>query len=340
LIALSWSISMSQTIFLTGASGFVGGAIARTLANLSQDKAVVRAMSRSSQSDEAIAALGATSVRCELGAINKEQLSGCDVVIHCAAFVKQWGTREQFWQANVEGTQQLLNAAREAGVRRFIHIGTEAALFYGQHMRDIDETYPYPKSSPYLYSATKAVAEQRVLAANTSGFTTMSIRPRFVWGPGDQTVLPALVKMIAAKQFTWIDRGRATSSTTHIANLVHAVTLALTLGHGGNTYFVTDPGTITLREFLTALLATRGVTPPDKSVSAGSAQFFAATVEAIWRLFGIKSDPPLTRFTAAMMSHDCTIKCDKAARELHYTPTITREQGLAELKSAYQISNP
>jgi nucleoside-diphosphate-sugar epimerase len=333
---------MSQTIFLTGASGFVGGAIAKSLVNLpqdmSQEKPVLRAMSRSTQSDRAIAALGATPIRCELGAIGKEQLTGCDAVIHCAAFVKQWGTREQFWRTNVEGTQQLLTTAREAGVRRFIHIGTEAALFYGQHMRDIDETYPYPKSSPFLYSATKAVAEQHVLAANASGFTTLSIRPRFVWGPGDQTILPALTKMVAAKQFTWIDGGRAISSTTHIANLVHAVTLALTHGHGGNAYFVTDPGTVTLREFLTALLATRGVTPPNKSISAGSAQFFAATVETAWRLFAIKSDPPLTRFTAAMMSHDCTIKCDKASRELHYVPITTREQGLAELKAANQTS--
>jgi nucleoside-diphosphate-sugar epimerase len=255
-------------------------------------------------------------------------------VIHCAAFVKQWGTRDQFWQANVEGTQQLLQAARTAGVKRFIHIGTEAALFYGQHMRDIDESYPYPRSSPFLYSATKAVAEQRVLAANASGFTTLSIRPRFVWGPGDQTILPALMKMVAAKQFMWIDNGKAKSSTTHIANLVEGVRLALTRGHGGNAYFVTVPGTTTLREFLTALLATRGVTPPDKSIGGGAALTFATALELVWRLFFIQSDPPLTRFTAAMMSHDCTIKTDKAERELQYAPVVTREQGLAELASA------
>jgi nucleoside-diphosphate-sugar epimerase len=325
---------MSQTIFLTGASGFVGGAITNALTHAPQAAAAVRAMSRSTQSDQVVMTLGATPVRCELRTVKTEHLAGCDVVIHCAAFVKQWGTREQFWETNVVGTQQLLRVAREAGVKRFIHIGTEAALFYGQHMRAIDETYPYPKNSPFLYSATKAIAEQRVLAANASGFTTLAIRPRFVWGPGDQTILPALIKMVASKQFMWIDNGKAVSSTTHIANLVQGVTLALTRGHGGNAYFVTDPGTTTLREFLTALLATRGVVPPDKSISSSGAQFFAAATETVWRLFGIKSDPPLTRFTAAMMSHDCTIKCDKAQRDLHYAPAITREQGLAELAAA------
>lgn len=318
---------MSQIIFLTGASGFVGGAIAKSLSGSHS----VRAMSRSSQSDAAIAALGATPIRCELGAVGKEDLAGCDAVIHCAAFVKQWGPREQFWKTNVAGTEQLLRAAREAGVQRFIHIGTEAALFHGQHMRDIDETYPYPKSTPFLYSATKAAAEQRVLAANAPGFATLSIRPRFVWGPGDRTVLPVLVRMVRAKQFRWIDGGRARTSTTHIANLVHGVALALIHGQGGNAYFVTDPGTTTLREFLTALLATQGVIPPDASLSAHGAQWIATTTELIWRLLGIQSDPPLTRFAASMMSHDCTLRYDKAQRELHYTPIITREQGLREL---------
>jgi nucleoside-diphosphate-sugar epimerase len=320
---------MNQTIFLTGASGFVGGAITKSL----KDIATVRAMSRSTQSDAAVAALGATPIRSELGAVTKDHLAGCDAVIHCAAFVKQWGSRDQFWTANVEGTEQLLKIAREAGVKRFIHIGTEAALFYGQHMRDIDESYPYPKSSPFLYSATKAVAEQRVLAANAEGFTTLSIRPRFVWGPGDLTILPIMMEMVRKRQFMWIDGGRAKTSTTHIANLAHGVTLALTNGQGGNAYFVTDEGVTTLREFLTAYMATSGVTPPDKSIGPGLAQFLATAAEATWRLFNIKSDPPLTRFTAAMMSHDCTINSHKAQRELAYSPVITREQGLQQLRS-------
>lgn len=318
---------MSHTIFLTGASGFVGGAICKSL----QGIAKVHAMSRSPQSDATIVSLGATPVRCELGAVKPEHLAGSDIVIHCAAFVKQWGTPDQFWQGNVEGTEQLLRAARDAGVKRFIHIGTEAALFHGQHMRDIDETYPRATHSPYLYSSTKAIAEQRVLAANTPGFATLSIRPRFVWGPGDQTVLPVLMQMVQKKQFMWIDCGTAVTSTTHIANLVHAVTQTLTLGNGGNAYFVTDAGTTTFREFITALLATQKLIPPDKSINATGARILAAIIESIWRLFRIKKDPPLTRFAAAMMSSDCTIRCDKAMRELQYAPVITREQGLAEL---------
>src|ERR1044071_9222110 len=117
---------MTKKLFITGASGFVGGAIARSLAS----RYTLLALSRSERSDAAISATGATPVRGELGAVAADAIAGSEAVIHCAAYVKQWGTREQFWNANVEGTRQLLKVAREAGARRFIHIGTEAALFH------------------------------------------------------------------------------------------------------------------------------------------------------------------------------------------------------------------
>ena len=314
-------------IFITGASGFIGGAIAKTLSTTHN----VRAMSRPERSDEHLRALGAMPVRSELGAVKPEHLAGCEVVIHCAAFVKQWGTREQFWRTNVDGTAQLLQAARRVGVTRFIHVGTEAALFHGQDMREIDETYPYLTRTPFLYPETKAAAEKLVLAANAPGFETLSLRPRFVWGPGDQTILPVVKKMVKAGMFMWIDQGRVRTSTTHIANFVHAVTLALSHGSGGQAYFITDDSTTTVREFLTALLKTQGLTPSNASIPGSLARGLAAILESVWNLLRLKSEPPLTRFAAAMASSECTIRIDKARAELHYAPVITRDQGLAEL---------
>ena len=200
-------------------------------------------------------------------------------------------------------------------------------------MRDIDERYPYPERTPFLYSETKAAAERLVIAASSPSFQTLSIRPRFVWGPGDQTVLPVLESMVRSGRFTWIDGGRAQTSTTHIANLAHGVRLALDAGRGGEAYFVIDEGTTTMRAFLTDLLATRGLTPPDKSIPGWLARTLGRSTELAWRAFGIRNDPPLTRFAAAMMSRDCTIVSDKARRELGYNAVVSRAEGLAELSA-------
>jgi nucleoside-diphosphate-sugar epimerase len=152
-----------------------------------------------------------------------------------------------------------------------------------------------------------------------------------VWGPGDQTILPVLETMVRSGRFVWVDRGRAQTSTRHIANLVHAVELALERGAGGNAYFVTDDGTTQMHDFLTALLATRKLTPQEKSIPGWLARMLAAVTEAMWRALGKTSDPPLTRLAASMMSRDCTIRTDKAQRELGYQPVISRSEGLREL---------
>ncbi|MGH8051426.1 MAG: NAD-dependent epimerase/dehydratase family protein [Arenimonas sp.] len=318
-------------IFLTGASGFIGGAIAKALA---QDHSLW-SMSRSDASDRAIRKLGGGIVRCELGNVHASQLTGVDVLIHCAAYVGPWGTQEDFWRANVEGVAQLLQAARAAGVKRFIHMSTEAAFFCGKDLIDIDESRPYPDRNPYYYGASKMESEKIVLAANSESFETIVLRPRLVWGPGDTSILPVLKKMVTTKKFLWIDGGKAKTSTTNIHNLVHAVRLTLTRGKGGQAYFITDGEDSTLRWFLTAMMETQNIKMPKKSVSANIARKLAYFVEGFWKTFGLKSEPPLMRFATDLMACECTVKIDRARSELGYLPAISVMQGLAKMKQAY-----
>lgn len=315
-------------IFLTGASGFVGGAFAAAF----HQQHEILAMSRSEQSDAVIRARGITPVRCELGTVRAEQLLGCAAVVHCAAHVEQWGRREDFMRITVEGTRQLLQVARAAGVPRFVHISSEAALLHGQSLQNIDERYPYPQRHTFIYSESKAEAEKLVLAANAPGqFETLALRPRMIWGPGDLSILPVLLQMVHEGRFMWLNGGRARTSTTHIANLLQAMDLALSQGRGGQAYFITDETISTFREFLTALLATQGVHAPDKSLPGWLARGLGRLLESTWRLLGITAEPPLTHFAAAVMSRECTLDISKARRELGYNPVISVSRGLAEL---------
>lgn len=314
-------------IFVTGASGFIGGAITRSLSAAHE----VLAMSRSDRSDAALKGRGAEPVRCDLASLAPGDLPACDAVVHCAAHVEPWGAREDFWRTNVEGTERLLAAARAAGARRFVHISTEAVLWRGQHLREVDENHPYPAKTPYLYAETKAEAERRVVAANGPGFETVVLRPRFVWGPGDTTILPEAKSMLEKGLFLWIDGGRARTSTTHVSNLVHAVELTLTRGPGGAIYFVTDGEETDFRSFLTRLLATQGIELPERSLPSWLVRPAAAALETLWRALRIRSAPPLTRHAVDLLCCDCTLRDDKARRELGYAPVISVDAGLREL---------
>lgn len=320
-----------MNIFITGASGFVGGAAAHALIAAGHK---VTAMSRSERSDATIAAIGATPVRCNLDDITADQIKGCDAVVHCAAHVEAWGPRDAWYKANVLGTQRVIDAARAAGVKRFIHIGTEAAIVHGQDIRNADETYPLSPDSPYPYCATKAQAEQRVRAANDPGvFETIVLRPRFIWGPGDTTLLPMIEAMAKAGKWTWIANGKAMTSTTHVDNLVHAIGLALTKGRGGEAYFILDDGTVSMKEIISGVAASKGLTLPDRSIPAWVADFLGAASEAVWRTFALKSDPPLTRHAAMVMARDCTLNDSKARNELDYQPKVSVPEGLRALSS-------
>ena len=318
-------------IFVTGASGFVGGAAARRFAEQGHD---VRAMSRSEKSDAKIRALGATPVRCDLEDVTAAHIGDAEAVVHCAAFVEQWGPIDAWKRFNIDGTDRMLKASREAGAKRFIHISTESVLWRGQHLRGVDETYPRAPNSPYPYSWTKARAEELVEKANTDAFQTIILRPRFIWGPGDQTVLRVIIEMARSGGWMWIDGGRARTSTVFIDNLVDAIVLALDHGTPGEAYFILDDGERTMREIIGGMARAAGVTLPDRSVPYPVAAMLAWLCEAAWRTFRLRGEPPLTRHAAMVMARDCTLKGGKARRELGYVPRLSVEEGLRRLSAS------
>ena len=320
-------------IFITGASGFVGGAATRRLVEAGHD---VYAMSRSAKSDAVINALGGEPVRCDLESVGAANLHGCEVVIHAAAFVEAWGDVDAWERANVGGTRNMLKAAREAGVKRFIHIGTEAALVHGQDLHQVDESYPLAFDSPYPYCWTKARAEQAVREANdvAGGFVTLVLRPRFIWGPGDATLLPIILQMAKSGRWSWIDQGKALTSTTYIGNLVQAIELALTAGKPGEAYFILDAGDRSLHDIISAMAAAAGVALGEKSIPGWLAAAVGASCEWLWRTFALKGEPPLTRHAAMVMRRECTLVGAKAEAELGYVPAVSVEEGLRRLRES------
>jgi nucleoside-diphosphate-sugar epimerase len=323
-----------STAFVTGGSGFIGGALVRRLA---EDGWIVRALARSDASAKTVRERGAEPVRGDLGDVGAMAAgaAGCEVAFHCAAQLGDWGSREDFERGNVQGTRNALAAARQAGVRRFVHVGTEAALLAGQPLVEVDERAPLRFDSPALYSSTKARAEEAVIEANQNSLETVVVRPRFVWGRGDTTLLPVMTEMVRSGRWAWIGGGRQRTSTTHVDNVVHGLLLAAQHGARGGVYFVTDGEAVVFRDFVTRLLATQGVTPPGRSVPTGVARAVAAASETAWRLLriGPTHRPPLTRFAVWVSALETTIDITRARTELGYEPVRTIDEGMEELQS-------
>jgi nucleoside-diphosphate-sugar epimerase len=317
--------------FVTGGSGFIGG---RLIERLVRDGVRVRALARSDDSADKVRALGAEPVRGDLadGPSLERGARGCELVFHAAAELGDWGDPATFERVNVGGTRRVLVAAQRAGVRRVVHVGTEAALLAGEPLVAVDETAPLRPDSPALYSATKARAELEVLTAPHSIETV--VRPRFVWGPGDGTLLPALVEQVRSGRFAWIGDGRHLTATTHVDNTVEGLVLAATRGADRGVWFVTDGDPIPFREMVERLLATQGIEVPDRSVPAPVARALAGAGERLWRTLPLPGRPPLTRFALWIASLETTIDDSRAERELGYAPVISRDRGLAELAAA------
>jgi nucleoside-diphosphate-sugar epimerase len=260
--------------------------------------------------------------------------AGCEVAFHCAAHLGDWGSRADFERGNVQGTRNALEAARQAGVRRFVHVGTEAALLAGEPLIEVDERAPLRFDSPALYSSTKARAEEAVIEANRNGLETVVVRPRFVWGRGDTTLLPVMTEMVRAGRFAWVGGGRHRTSTAHIDNVVHGLLLGAERGAPGGVYFVTDGAPVVFRDFVTRLLATQGVTPPGRSLPAPVASAIATVGETAWKLLPLPGRPPVTRLAYWLSAMEATIDITRARTELGYAPVTTIDEGLEELRQS------
>jgi nucleoside-diphosphate-sugar epimerase len=187
---------------------------------------------------------------------------------------------------------------------------------------------------PFFTARRRRAPSNWFLDASRTGFETVVVRPRFVWGPGDTTLLPTMVELVRMGRFAWIGGGRHLTSTTHVDNVIEGLVLAASRGASGNVYFVTDGDPVVFRDFVSDLLGTQGVTAPARSIPGSLAHVLALFGEATWRTLRLRGRPPLTRFAYRASSQQCTIKIDKAHQQLGYQPVRTIQDGLRELRAA------
>lgn len=321
------------TAFVTGGSGFVGRALIPALVRRGH---LVKALARSERAAAAVRALGAEPAAGDLDTeLPAEALAGCELVFHAAASLDPFPKLADAWRTNVDGTQRVLDAARAAGVRRLVHVSTEAVLLGGPPIRQADESWPLPSKPLGVYATTKGEAERRVLAANGGELATVIARPRLIWGKGDTTLLPKMIEAVQRGDFAWIGGGQHLTSTCHIDNCIEGLLCCAERGAPGEAYFFTDGEPIAFRAFVERLLETQGVRAPERSVPHWLAHAFSVVSDAAYRWLRLRGAPALPHYAFHLLAGDeCTVSDAKARRELAYLGKVTREAGWRAMQEA------
>jgi 2-alkyl-3-oxoalkanoate reductase len=319
---------------VTGGGGFLGQAIVRKLRARGD---AVRSISRSTYPE--LANLGVEQFRGDLtdaGAIEKAA-AGCDLILHVAAKAGIWGRYEEYYRTNVVGTENVIAACRKLGVQRLVYTSSPSVVFTGHDHENVNELAPYAERFLAHYPATKAIAEKHVLEANGPVLATVALRPHLIWGPGDHHLIPRLIERAKAGKLRRIGDGKNRVDTIYIDNAADAHLLAadrLQPGSpiAGKAYFLSNGEPVVLWNFINRILAAAHIAPVTKGVSATTAYALGAVLELVYRTFGIRSEPRMTRFLAKQLSTSHWFDLTAARRDLGYQPAVSIDEGLKRLE--------
>lgn len=320
-------------VLVTGGGGFLGHAICKQLAAAGHS---VRTFSRSRHP-----ALDELKVEQRSGDIASMDLvidasRGVDAIVHCAAKVAPWGALEDFYETNVRGTDNVLAACELNEIGRLVFTSSPSVVQNGTDQEGITEVAPYAQPFMNAYAQTKALAEQRVLAANSPQLATVVLRPQIVWGPDDPVFLPAILARARAGRLRFIGKTPKKIDTVYIDNAAEAHVLALEkLGVGsavaGKKYFISQGEPVFNEDLINSWLNASGFPPETRRIPLGLARFLARAFEGVYGALRIQKAPPLTRFAVDRMSTALWFDISAARRDLGYAPRVSLAEGMARL---------
>jgi 2-alkyl-3-oxoalkanoate reductase len=304
-------------VFITGGSGFLGKNLITRLVVSGHE---VCGLARSKESARVQNQLGARTLTGSLEDLDlwSGDLNSFDVVIHCAAPMEFWGSWDKFYSGITKASLDLAAAANRAEVKRFIYISSESVLQNVSPLLNVDETYPYPKRANSFYGQAKRLAEDGLRQLDGK-MEIIILRPTFIWGEGSEALAKIISKAKSGK-FPWVDNGEAEFEAVHVDNVVHAILKSLDEGSDRSIYFITDDVPYTVRSFFEGLFKAKGINLPKLNIPGSLLKLVAAILESMWKIFGITSPPPVSRFEWAFLGMPRRYNISKAKVDLGYAP--------------------
>lgn len=323
---------------VTGGGGYLGGAIVRRLVEVGDE---VRTLQRGHYPE--LEALGVECVRGDIAdaSVVDRAVAGCDRVFHVAAKVEMWGPRRPFVRANVDGTRNIIDAARRHHVPKLVFTSSPSVVHGGDDIAGADESLPYPDHYEAAYPETKAAAERLVLAADGPELSTVSLRPHLIWGPEDTNLVPKIVERAKAGQLRLVGDGSKLIDTVYIDNAVDAhIAAADRLEPGatcaGRAYFITNDDPRPVKEIINGFVTAAGLDAVERSIPVGVAVAAGHVFELLHRFFPSEAGPRMTPFLARHLSTAHWYDITAAKRDLDYWPAVGIDEGMRRLREWLQ----
>ena len=323
------NLTQDDLILVTGATGLVGSHVAERARSLGiRTRAIVRESSDTKLLDE----WGVEKVTGDMTDADslKQAADGASVVVHCAAKVGDWGPVEDYRRVNVDGLATLLQAVEAGGsLRRFVHVSSLGVYEARDHF-GTDESEPPNVSGIDGYTLTKAEAEKLVVDhIREHNLPATVLRPGFIYGPRDRTVLPRLLAKLKSGSVKFLGSGEQLMNNTFVGNLVDAIFLAIEKDAcQGEVFNIRDNRLVSKREFMQTIAEAAGYPVPQKSVPLPVARLLATLMEGTWRLLKKQDAPLLSSARIKFLGLNLDFCIDKAKRELAYDPRVEFAEGM------------
>jgi 2-alkyl-3-oxoalkanoate reductase len=322
-------------VLVTGASGMYGGGVARALTDRGDRVTVLQR--RPAGLNGAIEHLGDITDP----DVVARAVEGQDGVVHLAARVSIVGAWPEFERVNVDGTAVVLEAARSAGVERFVFVSSPSVAHRGEALVGAVADPADPDHARGHYARSKALAERLALAADRGpgeGLAVVAIRPHLVWGPGDTQLIGRIIERARSGRLALIDQGAALVDTTYVDNAVDATVAALDRARDvhGRAFVISNGEPRPVREIVTEFCRAAGVAPPHRRVPFRLAQAGGAAAEAVWRRLGRDDVPPMTAFLAEQLATAHWFDQRDTRTALDWVPRVGLDEGFERLAQAHR----
>lgn len=319
-----------KSALVTGGGGFVGKAVVLQLLQHGID---VRVLGRNNYPD--LAAIGVTCIQGDLASSGdvKAACKGVDVVFHVAALAGIWGPWKDYYTTNVLGTENVLNACKENCTQALVYTSTPSVVFDRKDIVNGDESLAYPSEFLCSYAKSKVAAEKAILVNDV--VPSCALRPHLIWGPNDPHLLPRLLEAGRKKQLKIVGDGTNLVDISYIDNVAHAHILAAHNLTGeksaaGQAYFISQDKPVNLWNWINDLFGLMGVEKITKRVPYKTAYRVGAGLELLYKVTGKSGEPRMSRFLAEQLAKSHYFSCEKACRDLGFTPLVSTEKGLAK----------